>query len=293
MLMGTGVSRRPGHSLVELLVALALSAIVLGAATSTLLRQHRTAATLDGRARSGAQLRAATGAIGAELALLSVAAGDLVPGELGDTALELRAFVGSGVACDDGVGVVLLAPEPASPASPTPLVSAKAGDSLWWYVGAKEGGWRGTSIAAADSVFLACLAVGGAMAPVARLAIGGTDSLRRGTPLRVTRKARYAFYRSGDGSWQLGFREWNEGTRRLAAPQPIAGPFLMRVGSERTGFRYFDREGAELSSAGGGIDADRVARVRMTVMTLDRAVPGLDSLRRDSVDVALDRVGLP
>jgi hypothetical protein len=107
--------------------------------------------------------------------------------------------------------------------------------------------------------------------------------------VRVTRRLGYLFYRSGDGSWQLGLREWTEPTQRLSAPQPLAGPFVRRgLADERTGFRYFDAAGTEVRAQGAGADVARVARVRVITLVADRAESGAQSrIRRDSVDVAL------
>lgn len=288
--MQGGTPPRAGGTLAEVIVAMTLSVIVLGTATTSLLRQHRAAASLGATARSGAQLRAATGAIGAELSLLAIASGDLVPGELRDTALELRGFVGAGLACDSDAGGAVLAVEPVS----APAVAAKAGDSLWWYTGVSGQEWRGALITASDSAVAPCPLAGGAVTRAVRLSISALDSIPLGAPLRVTRKVRYSLYRGGDGSWQLGYREWNEPAGKLAPPQPVAGPFIRRAGAERSGFRYFDGNGAELSTGGPGADAARVARIRLTFLTAERvAVPGSDSLRRDSLDLALERMRLP
>ena len=77
----THPDQRIGATLVELVVALSLSAIVLGAAASSVLRQHRTTRVVTGEAATTAQLRAATGALSGELSVLSRGAGDIVAGE--------------------------------------------------------------------------------------------------------------------------------------------------------------------------------------------------------------------
>ena len=282
--------RRPGVTLVELLVALTLAAIMLGSATSVLLRQQRTAASLGSSVATDAQLRGAAGALAAELAVLSAAAGDLQAGEARDTALQLRSLVTRGVACDDGVGVTIVADDAdESPGAPEGVVP-RAGDSLWWYPGDSTRRWRSARIAASDSVTAPCSLTSAPSRPARRLGLAGADSVPSGAPLRVTRQVRYAFYRSGDGSWQLGMREWIDATARFAAPQPVAGPFVMRSGESHTGFRYFDAAGNELPIGPGGVDIARVARLRLVVLIAAgfRALTS-DSLVRDSVDVALAR----
>jgi hypothetical protein len=300
--MRPGVTRW-GATLAELLVALTLAAIVLGTATSALLRQQRIASELRGAAALDAQLRAATGAIAAELSSLGAASGDLVAGEAHDTALELRGLIAGGVACGDAVGAAILTEsmggsgdpgEPDDAAAAADAADAqwgaepRVGDTLWWYGGDANAAWHGGPVTAADGAVLPCPLTGAPARPVRRLVVSTADTIHAGAPLRVTRPVRYAFYRSGDGSWQLGLREWVAPARRFAPPQPFAGPFLRRSGALRGGFRYFDAGGGELPIGAAGADVGRIARVRLTVLALGRATGARrDSVRRDSVDAAL------
>lgn len=277
---------RAGATLAELLVALTLTAIVLGTGTSSLLRQRRTATAIGGQATSSAQLRAATGALRAELSALGQGTGDLVPGEARDTSLQLRMLVVAGIACGDAEGSATFADDDEG-VSVLSASAPKAGDTLWWF-GADPPGWRGRRITASDSVSAPCMLSGAAPRPARRVVITGRDTIPFGAILRVTRPARYAFYKSGDGSWQLGFRDWLEASGRFAPPQPIAGPFAMHAGEARTGFRYFGADGGELPSGPTGASAALVARVRLTVLAADPLADATGlGLRRDSVDVAL------
>jgi hypothetical protein len=110
----------------------------------------------------------------------------------------------------------------------------------------------------------------------------------------VTRPLAYVVYRSGDGSWQLGMREWSDASQRFAPPQPIAGPFARFRAGVRTGFRYFDADDSELGDGVGSVEMGRIARIRITTVGLVRsAIAGDDSLHVDSADVALQRVRGP
>ena len=284
----TRADRRPGASLVELIVALALSAVVLGTAASSVLRQHRTTRVVTGEAASTAQLRAATGALSAELAVLGGGGGDIVPGEARDTAIQLRALVSSGVACDAAVASVTFAPDddglPEALWGNVPHV----GDTLWWYATSPMSAWRGARIVASDSVTAPCLLAGSTGLPARRVTVSGVgDTIGVGAPLRVTRPARYSFYKSGDGSWQLGLREWLADDH-FGAPQPVAGPFVLRSGDRRSGFRYFGQNGMELAATTAAVEAGQVARIRITVLAADPPAAGTSSLvRADSIDVAL------
>ena len=280
--------RRIGATLVELIVALTLSAIVLGAATSSVLRQHRTARLVVGEAATTAQLRAATGALSAELSVLSRATGDIVPGEARDTALQLRALVAAGISCNDAVGSATFAPDEEGLPEALWGTIPRVGDSLWWHAGDTTAQWHSARILSSDSVTAACLLTGAPPRPARRVVVSvAGDTIPFGAPLRVTRPTRYSFYRSGDGSWQLGLRDWIGGDH-FGAPQPVAGPFLVRSGDRRSGFRYFSPNGDELSGGSAGVDALQVARVRVTVLTADPSAAGLpNTVRAESVDVAL------
>ena len=97
------LSRR-GTSLIEVLIALVLAAIVLGPATGTLLRQQRGMTKLTVAAQSGAQRRAANALLASPLALQTPTTEDIADGEARDTSLQIRAVVASGLACDSSAG---------------------------------------------------------------------------------------------------------------------------------------------------------------------------------------------
>ena len=276
-----------GAALAELLVALMIAGIVLGTATATVLRQQRTTASLGGSAARASQTRAALGVLSVELSALAVASGDLVPAEMRDSSIQLRAVVAAGLACGDAVGLAVLVADLGASATETVAADPHLGDTLWWYDVA-DGGWRGRAISVADSVTTTCPLDGGRTRTARRIVIAAAESIRSGAPLRITRPVRYSFYRSGDGSLQLGLREWSEAGHRFAPPQPVAGPFVARDAGDRSGFRYFDADGTELPSGADGVDAERVARVRVTVLARSggQAIAGV---RRDSIDVALQR----
>lgn len=285
------LSRR-AVTLAELLVALALAALVLATATTSVLRQQRTHARINSVASTDAQLRAATLVLTGQLALLDARAGDLVQGEAADTALQFRAPVASSLACRQEVGAATLLPESGAAVALGGSASpARTGDTLWWLA---DSGWAAGLTASVARVGASCTAPVAVAGAALRVVLTRADTIPAGAPLRVTRQTRYGVYRASDGSLQLGFREWNDSTRRFAAPQPVAGPLVNRSGNRRSGFRYFDEAGGELLPTNGAIDVSRVARIRVTmhsrVSVRERAQ---DSVRSDSVDVALRRAPSP
>jgi hypothetical protein len=283
-------SRPPrGTTLVELVLALTLGAIVLGAAAVSVLRQQHGTRRVTGMAVGAAQAGVASSLVPAELADLVPSAGDVVAGQARDTAVQLRVPIATGVSCDSAVGRAILTVSEGDDLAPAGgSTPPHAGDSLWWYTDAARS-WRGRRIADVHSALVSCSPLMRGNGTVLQLAPADMDTIPVGALLRVTRPFRYVIYRSGDESWQLGLREWSETTQRFAPPQPIAGPFVRRPGTGmQTGFRYFDAEDWELPVGEAGIEVGRIARIRITAIALvRRAVGGADSLHVDSVDVAL------
>jgi hypothetical protein len=207
--------------------------------------------------------------------------------------VQLRSVIASGLACGDAASAATLAGEADGDGKALQGPTPRVGDSLWWFSGTPAA-WRARRIVASDSVSAPCPLTSDPAGPTRRVVIAEPDTITYGAPLRITRPARYAFYRSGDGSWQLGVRDWIEATGRFASPQPIAGPFVMRAGGARTGFQYYDADGAELGVGGETVASSRVARVRITVLVADRAARAADTVaRRDSLDVALQGAAAP
>lgn len=275
---------RRGATLVELVVAMALATIVLGTAGASVMRQRRSAASQHARQRAESQIHAGVVIVAAALAGLSPAAGDLAEGQVSDTAVQLRAAMANGFACDSAIGQANIAAGDSGIAALSGIAAMpRAGDSLWWY-GTSAGAWTARRISDVSPATTACPFAGLAAWPVLHIVIAGADTVPRGAPLRITRQVRYSVYKAGDGSSQLGLREWSEVLHGFAAPQPVAGPFVRVVGDgARTGFRYFSAGGAELPAPAGAVDLARVARMRITMLASDRTT---GSLRGDSTDVA-------
>lgn len=265
-----------------------LAAVVLGAASATVLRQGRTADVQRAGERVESQARAALDALQAVLVDLSPAAGDLAGGEARDTAMQVRAVVGSGIACDSAVGqVTLAADDTTANRAGGVAVAPRIGDTLWWHPpGSAQ--WIARRVTAVSTIGAWCAVTGGGAQPLLRLAFTTLDSVPRGAPLRLTRQVRYSFYHASDGSWQLGVSEWSDVLHAFAPPQPVAGPFvLVAPGGIRTGFRYFDAAANALTDAGQGIEGTKVARVRVTIVQRPVVGSSAGAYRRDSVDIAL------
>lgn len=199
--------RRPGGSLVELAIALAVSATLI--------------AVLGGLARASrvASRGAATDALRQDLAdagelLVRDLRDGLSPSAQGDTALELSRAIGGAMSCSASGRFALrrehawwlLAPEP--------------GDSAWWYDGT---GWRAAAVRAVGTA----RCDDGQQADVLHLPSGWADGAV--VPVRVLRRVRWVAYRDGAGRWSLGSRQR---TATWSAVQPVVGPFdELRLGA--------------------------------------------------------------
>lgn len=275
---------RRGTTLAELLVALALAALVLGGATRSVLTQQRSAGAIGALAAGDAQLRAARGAVGSDLR--HAAASDLAVSESSDSAVQLRAMVASGIACDTGIGAATLAPPDTTTLATGGVVSApRAGDSLWWRTDDSVGRWRASRVRAVSVVRVTCPGLAAAPEPAQGFALAPGDTVPAGAPLRVTRQIRYELYRAATG-WQLGLREWSEALGAMSAPQPLAGPFERGATGPRTRFSYFD-------AAGGAGGPPGTARLRLISVVRSTAplADGTYRVRTDTLDVALSRGG--
>lgn len=268
-------ARRRAFTLAEVLITLALSALVLGIAVSVGARlQHRLLGE-SARLAIAEQLSAAAQLVPLDLRAASPLGGDVV--EARDTSLQLRATTGTGLVCGGSPTSILVASFLGAGARPLGQLVA-SGDTLWILVDDDSlEQWRPFRLSGARRVAAACPpldAAGAQLFDVSRL---WTADLRDsavvapGTIVRLTRPVRYSFYRAGDSHWYLGMRSWNPATLQFNVVQPLAGPYAppLRGG---TGFRYFDATDAALPL--GSADGRRVSRFEMQLVA-EPAAPGL------------------
>jgi hypothetical protein len=227
-------------SLIELLVALALFGIVGAATLRSLDRQARFHSGVLAILESRAQHAAAHEAVAVELRGASTAAGDI--GRLSDSSIVFRLPVGAGVACDLAGGTIDLAPDSVAAGQVFARfrTSPQAGDTAWLLDEgptdvAADDSWFGvavTSVARSSGRCRSTALVDSVLdagAPSWRLAYAGAAppaTITPGAPVRLTRLARFALYRSGSGENWLGFTEWQPVSGAWVAIQPVSGPYL-------------------------------------------------------------------
>ena len=274
---------RDAFTLVELMIAMVMGGIVAAGIVGMLRRQQRFYTTAASLVEHRISLRDATGILPGELRALSPASGDVLA--FSDSSLEIRATIGTAIACDtlpggDGLALAPSALRPARLASFA--TSPQAGDlALVYDPGlsdrASDDSWISRDVA--DVAPAASMCVGSPFLELAdplgppvvvRFASGNRvpASVRPGAFVRVLRRVRYRFYRAGTGEWYLGYSEW-AGTG-FSVVQPVSGPFASysRRGASGFALRYFDTTGTELLDPA---DASRVARVSVVARAGVRA----------------------
>ncbi|MGH7668339.1 MAG: prepilin-type N-terminal cleavage/methylation domain-containing protein [Gemmatimonadaceae bacterium] len=263
---------RRAVTLVELLVTLVVFGLVLGLITHTLLFHQRLQRRLQAANAASRAAGQATTILAATLA--DVARSDLVTNWSSDSAVEVMAPVGVGVACV--AGNELRTAASATEGEP-PLVvftaTPEPGDRLMVFDDRPRPPlWRARTVVEVAPAVQPCAPTGLRAAPGFTLRL---DSALDASPIvafRLLRRTRYDLYRSGDRLWYLGMREWNAQARAFNGVQPVAGPlqaYSMRA--ERTGlsFEYFDSVGGRL---GVPLDSAVVSRVTITARPADTTV---------------------
>ena len=268
-----------GFTTVELMVALVLAGIVTAAISAVLRRQQRFYTNAASLVEQRVALRDITGILPGELRALSPAGGDVLA--FSDSALDLRATIGTAIACDTVAvgGAIALAPVSGRGAPLSSFTTApQAGDVALVYDAGEsdrpdDDAW--IPLAVADVAWSPAVCVGSPFASsadastppmVVRFGAGSRvpPTVRPGAFVRLLRRVRY---RSGTGDWYLGYSEWSGAG--FTVVQPVGGPFAAYSarGPSGVALRYFDENGVELFDPGG---AARISRVRVAAQGVAR-----------------------
>jgi prepilin-type N-terminal cleavage/methylation domain-containing protein len=254
--------RARGFTLLELMVALVLGTVVLGAVGQALVATQRffrlQASVLE--VREG--LRAATQVLTAELRELDPSGGDVVA--MGADSISIRATRGLEFVCappDPVSGRIAVRSSLSSgyrdvdPARDRALVlregdPATEDDDTWLDLGIAS---AGGSMTCADGAAAAELRLTGS--------VGALDSVAPGAPVRWYERVVYRLYADETGAWWLGVRGWSGGA--WAALSPVAGPLRHPSGLELS---YYDTSGAATA------EPARVARIAVSVRGVGSAL---------------------
>jgi type II secretory pathway pseudopilin PulG len=250
-----------GTTLLELVVALLVSAVAIAGAYRVLLAVQRFVLLESGRLEVQQALRAASQVLAAEVRELDPQGGDIVA--MGPDSLSIRAMRLLTVTC-------------ASPAPASGAVVVR--DRLTYGYRAVDPGrdralvLTGTGPGNGDEAWLD-FAISGVEAgarcddgaPGTRLTLvddsGRVAALGAGSPVRTYERLVYRLYADETGAWWLGMRSWTGGS--WAAISPVAGPLLRRTG---LALSYEDTAGVATS------DPARVASVGLTIRASSSAL---------------------
>ena len=258
MLSGAG---RRGFTLVEIMVALAVTLIVTGAMYNLLLNTQRLTRTQSARVALQSSVRAGALIVANELGELNAMTGGSTSQNdvlaFGAHAVTYRAMRGIGFICQSaGPGVIRLARSSFSghrdpqPGRDEALVFVP-GDSAT----SSEDAWVAVKIAVVATT-LACPGGGG---PGITLTLSASPSpllLEEGTPVRLVEPMELRLYESGE-TWWLGARSVNTGE----AIQPLVGP----LAPQGFGLEYLDHWG------GATTDRTSIRSIRVTIRAIEAA----------------------
>ena len=291
--------RRGGFTLTELIVAMVLFAIVMGAATQAIVRQQRfyrgAGELID--MRNG--LRQGVTLVAADLRTIYPADGDIY--EWTRSKIGFRSITGSSLICLKPTTTTVVVPPLTlvqNNTLTTWMTAPVAGDSVMVYDEGPELGnaddiWRRYQITAVATVngANACLPASGYtvaadLKPSTRFTLSAalSPTIVTGAPIRFYRRVDYGIYHAADSLWYLGASDCLPGrTPVCSALQPVAGPYRPLAGATTSGLvlSYFDAAGAQLDPATAPVAS--VARIGMIVRGETLAPYGSDDYQQDSV----------
>lgn len=293
------MSARRGFTLVELLCAFTLLAIVGTTIGRLLIGQQRFYASVGERLAMRSQLR--DGADVLALALRHAALQQTPIVAATDTAIELSSVIGAGTLCSTSGAELDLAPEVPSNGIPltTLALTPDSADEIIAYAARSvpsTAGWsrarivavstRPASAACATSPLLS--ATDRANARVTGITVAPPLTVTAGAPVRILRHVRFDGYRASDGRIYLGYRRCGNGCNTV---QPVSGPYGTSLRDVH--FRYFDVTGAALPAPVFGPALSRITRVDVLLRASSLGVVDLPGLGRGvAPDSILVSIGL-
>ena len=293
---------RRGISLLEVLVALPLIALLGALAVRLVLQVQRRALESDGVLGATRELRHAATVLSNELRVVR-------PSEIvawRDTAIEFESVVGIAIVCAIDPARSRLLVVAASKVTPVVDSTLEPIAAQWSQVpqdGDRVQFWRAGETALDRPVLteatLRSVSVGtdcgnsplraGVTGTTTRLQLEDTVTtlVAVGTPVRVTRRTRYSLYRATDGDWYIGRRTLGRGGWDVI--QPVDGPMQSaRAGGLK--LQAYDTTGAPLADGESRVIARSIARLRIQLRAPRRAGRASPrAVRTDSlgIDVAL------
>jgi prepilin-type N-terminal cleavage/methylation domain-containing protein len=290
--------RRAGFTIVELIIAMVLFAIVMGAAMQVILRQQRFYRGAGELLEMRAGLRQGVTMLTSDLRAIYPADGDVH--EWTKSKIGFRSVTGSSIVCLKPTATTVVVP-PATLIQnntlTTWLAAPVVGDSVMIYdegveIGNDDDVWRRyriTEVAIVNGAN-ACLpatgyTVAGDLKPSTRftLSVAMSGTIVTGAPMRFYRRVDYGIYHASDSLWYLGASDCLPGrTPECSSYQPVSGPYRPLSGATASGMvlTYFDAAGVELDPATG--NKANIARIGVIVRGETDAPFSTAEFQRDS-----------
>jgi|GEM_PF-1415091 len=283
---------RTGATLVELLIALPLLALLGAIALTLLLSAQRATQHADRLLSNTHELRQARSVLESEFRSLS--ATDIMAWS--DTSIDLKSTVGVGIACN-GRGardrVDLLPERTADPLRTSWIASAQPDDEVRVFLTTPATRIPRPFRATLRSLTLSRACTGSPLIDSSADAVAQTRTvwlrntlpapLLAGAPVRVVRLVRYALYQSGS-EWFLGRKERT--TAGWDVVQPVAGP-LLSPSARGLVLQVRDANGTAIAIG------DTTARlIHVEVRSPARPITGPNATRRTLVDSTLVDIAL-
>ncbi len=310
--------RRRGVTLIELIIALTVLAVVGGLLTNVLIKQQRFNRALTETADSRSRMRDIATILPTDLRGASSVGRDIL--SIGLTSLQFRSSIGSSVLCGlPGAANVIELP-PATLASGQVLTAwinpPIPGDVAFIYDdGATRGNaddsWRQFTITDTTSAVNAAWCPAGGVSPFTQVADNAQRryritldaapnplSIRVGAPIRFAREVRYSLFAASDQNWYVGYEtcvpSGAVGVPGACANREIlAGPVRAATNDTTTSglyFLYYRQNGTQITNVA---DAALIARVgiglRTSPMSLSQALQKLGGAQagRDSLKLTV------
>ena len=274
---------RRGFSLVELLIAIVLLAVVCGAVMSIMVQQQRFYSDSAAIMQTRSSTRDAAAVLQSDMHAMSPKSGDIY--SMGTSFIEFRTQPGSSVVCTIDATRQILTVPPVNVTTEAGLTAWLAAPLLSDTVMILDPGsittsaddtWRPYVLTAAPTGVASCPNATGLTSTVAEASAGYTlkvtpaltVSTLVGAPIRIIRKAHYEIYQEASGNWYLGYYD----CVKLRAPvcntlQAVSGPYVpANVGG--TGgivFSFRDSTGAVTATPALVRRIDLVARAQTAV----------------------------
>jgi len=310
---------RRGFTLVELLIAMTMLAVIGTAVVSVLNRQQRFSRAAADLGAMRTQLQTITSVLSGDLRSVSAVGGDII--RMTDSSVHVRTTIATSVICSVSGHTIMLAPLD-SVSSPVPakfgpgpvkvrmtsmlLEPDKSMDSafVWseennrWAADAGTPG-RPYQITNVVQSVGGCPSILGMTAPTGSVSFALTldadmSTFPVGAPVQVVRHVSYGLYKSGvDGQWYLGYRD-----PTFTAQQFVAGPLGPYVADSKSGlhFTYFDTLGTKLTVGSTPVTAyaqtSRVGRIEFNVNAVTTAPGSLAGATVGAVQKDSLRVGV-